>query len=535
MQYSRQDGSSPPQRTPPQHAVHQQYQQQQQPLPRPQQQGVCPAWRDHSHYGGYNPHNPHNPHNSHSGQTAARTSTAYPFDPVHHSSVASLPWPQSTQSSYQPWGPNGQTGHTPLPFASQYPTNANTNTTGVGSAGESGSSSGNGSNSGSGVGSSSMASQVQPSVAVHSQQAQRHDPYAPLHTLYQHPSQRFSTGSTMPIIDQPHQSQPSSHQQISFMAAEVPPSPLGANTRRNINLPVPNLSPLGQTARTSQPAQQQQSHASGSGGNTTMLSSDEAAFAGPSRPSLMPNRPAVSSTGAMHSNFPSARGNANTRLGELPPYYPQDDRRVFDGITAAGPNMPPTLENGQPQQDQRARRQPEPDPVTRRSDHSDWDSDDDIDEALDSEAFMAAEEHALREGRQIYGSVVRSEDMNEARIRAHQLIRGQMSNKRVASKGAIASLQSVAIDSLPKSEQSEDAVPLHCNFMIWLTHCVQHASSAITSLASGILKASTRRLFGCQNASISLVTTVSRSGSKSRIAVLTAEIKYLRSCCISYP
>lgn len=189
-----------------------------------------------------------------------------------------------------------------------------------------------------------------------------------------------------------------------------------------------------------------------------MSSSEEAAFAGPSR---MPNRPAVISTGAMHSSFPLPRGHANFRLGELPT-YPQDDRRVFDVITAAGPNMPPTLENGQPRQDQRARRQPEPEPMTRRSDHSDWDSDDD---EL-SEAYMAEEEHALRAGSQIHGSAVRSEDMNEARIRAHQLIRGQMSNKRVASKGAIASLQSVAIESLPESEQSEHTVHLQSNLTI---------------------------------------------------------------------
>lgn len=44
---------------------------------------------------------------------------------------------------------------------------------------------------------------------------------------------------------------------------------------------------------------------------------------------------------------------------------------------------------------------------------------------------------------------------SEDRMRAHQLMRGTVSNKRVASKKALTSLESVAISDLPKTERSK--------------------------------------------------------------------------------
>lgn len=55
---------------------------------------------------------------------------------------------------------------------------------------------------------------------------------------------------------------------------------------------------------------------------------------------------------------------------------------------------------------------------------------------------------------------IRIGDMGERHVRAHQLLRGQMTSKRVASKSAISSLQSVEIDTLPESERSK----LQCSF-----------------------------------------------------------------------
>jgi hypothetical protein len=93
--------------------------------------------------------------------------------------------------------------------------------------------------------------------------------------------------------------------------------------------------------------------------------------------------------------------------------------------------------------------------ITSAGDDSDYDSEEDSG-ALDDdeqafrilEQFGAAGGHTFRVGM--------SDDGTESRvIRAHQLIRGQISNKRVASKTALASLQSVDIGTLPDSERSE--------------------------------------------------------------------------------
>lgn len=43
-------------------------------------------------------------------------------------------------------------------------------------------------------------------------------------------------------------------------------------------------------------------------------------------------------------------------------------------------------------------------------------------------------------------------------VRQAQLLRGQMSNKRVASQKAIKALQNVEVDSLPESERSERTI-----------------------------------------------------------------------------
>lgn len=44
-------------------------------------------------------------------------------------------------------------------------------------------------------------------------------------------------------------------------------------------------------------------------------------------------------------------------------------------------------------------------------------------------------------------------------VRQAQLLRGQMSNKRVASQRAIKALQNVEIEGLPENERSERIIP----------------------------------------------------------------------------
>ena len=83
------------------------------------------------------------------------------------------------------------------------------------------------------------------------------------------------------------------------------------------------------------------------------------------------------------------------------------------------------------------------------------DSEDEVDYALDEEQ----EAHILRlEAQSSQGGTPfpsRMSELPEERIRAHQLFRGAMANRRVASRSAIASLQSVEITSLPEDERSK--------------------------------------------------------------------------------
>lgn len=76
---------------------------------------------------------------------------------------------------------------------------------------------------------------------------------------------------------------------------------------------------------------------------------------------------------------------------------------------------------------------------------------------------MNEEQQALRIIEQFHPGATpypaRMGDMSDDRIRAHQLLRGAMSNRRVASRSAISSLQSVEISTLPENERSESPPP----------------------------------------------------------------------------
>lgn len=86
------------------------------------------------------------------------------------------------------------------------------------------------------------------------------------------------------------------------------------------------------------------------------------------------------------------------------------------------------------------------------SDNTAEDSDGESDDG--QEAIQADEARILQQfhnGAAPYP--VRMHDMTEERLRAHQLLRGAMSNKRIASKSALASLQSVDIESLAEKDR----------------------------------------------------------------------------------
>ncbi|OTB10528.1 hypothetical protein K445DRAFT_27477 [Daldinia sp. EC12] len=82
--------------------------------------------------------------------------------------------------------------------------------------------------------------------------------------------------------------------------------------------------------------------------------------------------------------------------------------------------------------------------VPRLPSESGWSSDDDSEPDAAALSFLEA----------AVNSAPGLENAPDERMRAHQLIRGAMSNKRVASKKAITSLESVAIPSLPENERT---------------------------------------------------------------------------------
>jgi hypothetical protein len=111
------------------------------------------------------------------------------------------------------------------------------------------------------------------------------------------------------------------------------------------------------------------------------------------------------------------------------------------------PLVPPSVERRRLAARYFATRRPDSGPSG--SIHSnDYDSDDDFErERVEAEALRFAEQYPY------------SRDMDEARIRAHQLFRGQLSNKRVASKRALSQLQSVAIGDLEDNARSKAIYP----------------------------------------------------------------------------
>lgn len=75
---------------------------------------------------------------------------------------------------------------------------------------------------------------------------------------------------------------------------------------------------------------------------------------------------------------------------------------------------------------------------------SGWDSDEDSDHEASAMSIMRA---AVDPGAPAPST--------EDRLRAHQILRGAASGKRVASRKALTSLETMAISDLPKNERSE--------------------------------------------------------------------------------
>jgi hypothetical protein len=112
----------------------------------------------------------------------------------------------------------------------------------------------------------------------------------------------------------------------------------------------------------------------------------------------------------------------------------------------ARPGMPPPIPTAASSSSQRRSL------LTRRLQQQDQDSDEDLGSSDEEEQMMRyMDEFSANHAH--FRSV-----MAEDHIRAAQVLRGQLSNRRVASKQALSQLQSVDLDSLAQSERSRSSL-----------------------------------------------------------------------------
>lgn len=441
-----QDNSLSPTVPQPHHHHHQPQQHQ----PHQQQQiRQCPYWSDHQ-VSGFAPHfgpglhSPsHNHLSNHSHHHSSQASQAsqnqglaplnnrnqapHPYDPVH----SSIP-PPNNHWSYPPpappyhWSQQVTLPHPrPSPALDPFYSYPNTpSSAGPGGAGTPGNSSSSSNRGVGGLDPTSTSGPVQPPV-VQNQQTPRHEPFNPFPNPFHHqPASLHRFSAAPPAMSAPGQIQQSGqqagHQPTSFTPAG---SEFPAIRLPSLNQPV--------LPRTTQTAQQQQPL---DGGATSNVNN--------TMPSAISSPPDPVVQGRATRNLPEPPRNRNLFDGS--PRNQESPPAESDGTSVASLPSATSSDNRRRLLNMRVRQ-----PATRPSDSSDYDSEED---AAESE-----HERALEFFEQLAGPGVaplRGEEMTEARIRAHQLLRGQMSTKRVASKSALASLVSVDIMTLEESEKS---------------------------------------------------------------------------------
>lgn len=123
---------------------------------------------------------------------------------------------------------------------------------------------------------------------------------------------------------------------------------------------------------------------------------------------------------------------------------------LANAANAAGqPGMPPPIPTPASSASQRRSL------LARRLQQPDLDSDEDLGSSADEEEQMMRYMDEFGANHSHFRTV-----MAEDHIRAAQVLRGQLSNRRVASKQALTQLQSVELDSLAESERSKPALLL---------------------------------------------------------------------------
>ncbi|KAK0717015.1 hypothetical protein B0T26DRAFT_274404 [Lasiosphaeria miniovina] len=460
------------------------------------------------------PHPPH-PHSAHQApglMSANRGPSHTHYDPVH---AVSDPWISTPYGAFQ-WTrgealpPHSQLLHS-RPSASEFylagggqgqsssfgsgsgsnSSSSSSSSSSSGPAGQAGQGAGTGASPGTGT--QAGPGPVQPILAQSQHPLAHHDSFTPFTFAFRQPSIRFppipmpSQQSSHPNHSNQanhlnHQSRPAHHAQQQLMQQQQPPQ------QQQPQQPPP--SQMSQLPQLMQQSQQQQQHhhqqlmvqqilrhqqqqmpvppqtAPHGGINLPVLPSSSA----PTQPSNMPSSGDSSptapagrqSTHSEDSPRGTSRGNGNSSSPRTTASISQPARPIlFGGLeparAEAGPSVAVSSDSDTPppprltppiQPNTERRRNFIPRPRFRRNTalNSDYDSEEDPDQIEDDEqALRFIEQFSV-------GPYHR--DFDETRVRAHQLLRGQMSNKRVASKKALAQLQSVDLDSLEESERT---------------------------------------------------------------------------------
>lgn len=276
------------------------------------------------------------------------------------------------------------------------------------------------------------------------------------HTLSNHHSQpshhQPSQQNLASQQSQQPQPTPSQLSQMSQSGDRQPQPTIAGTAAAAPRISLPALNPFPNPAQPSPPTM-----------STNNTSSGESSPAAPpaSRTSLFTSPDDSPRAGQTRTNGGGNGATSSSSSASIPPQPPQTHRLVFfNGSdhprTDAGPSTMPEADP------LFAGSAPPAPPNTRRglttrlrigrgtaasvSDDSDEDPD-----IMDSESEAISFLEQFTSGH----PSIRDRDNDEFRIRAHQILRGQMTNKRVASRKALSQLQTVDLSTLEESERSK--------------------------------------------------------------------------------
>ncbi|KAK5655439.1 hypothetical protein OQA88_5710 [Cercophora sp. LCS_1] len=261
-----------------------------------------------------------------------------------------------------------------------------------------------------------------------------------IHSHPSHPSHQQQQQQQQQHSQQSSQSQPAQHQpqqQAPLTANRSTASQTGP--LRGISLPALNPATL-VPAPLPQPTMS--SSSSGESSPDAPSASRDSSLFGPHDASVSSR---TRSSGNGNSNMPPLSSvplpPRSSLFGGPEPSRPE--ATSSDPEPTSATQAPPALLSADRRRSHNTRVRPGRAPV------SDYDSDEEIADLVDSE------NEALSFLEQFTGNpALRTAEAEEIRIRAHQVLRGQMSNKRVASKKALSQLQTVDVNSLEESERT---------------------------------------------------------------------------------